>query len=135
MFVIICEVLDIMPEDLSNALCLHLDIKRRVYSGTNSAEIGILGLGENSIGLTKAGFFFICQMEAYVIGGREVQRMLPGTVKKQVRLVEALSWSGNAFPTIVRWILPLCKEPLLEKTYQTDILESAVIPHFDNHPF
>ena len=102
MFVIGCEVLDIMPEDQSDALCLHLGIKRGVYSGANSAMIGILGLGENSTGLTKAGFFFIWQMVVYVCGGREVQRMLTGTSKKQFRLVEALSWSGDAFPTIVR---------------------------------
>ena len=35
-----------MPEGLSDDLCLHLDIKRGVYSGAKSAEIGILGLGE-----------------------------------------------------------------------------------------
>ena len=29
------EVLDKMPEDLSDALCLHLDIKPHVLSGTN----------------------------------------------------------------------------------------------------
>ena len=31
-----------MREDLSDTLCLHLDIKRRVYSGAKSAVIGIL---------------------------------------------------------------------------------------------
>ena len=70
---------------------------------------------KKSIGLTKAGFFFTWQMVVYVFGGREVQRMLLGTSKKQFRLVEALSWSGDAFPTIVRWILSLCKEFLLDK--------------------
>ena len=61
LFVIGCEVLDIMLEDLSDALCLHvhLGIKRDVCSGTNSAEIGIWGLGEKSIVLTTADFFFI----------------------------------------------------------------------------
>ena len=58
--------------------------------------------------------------------------MLPGASKKQFRMVEALSWSGDAFPTIVRWILSRCKEPLLDKL--SYILESTVIPHFDNHP-
>ena len=57
-------------------------------------------------------------MVVYVFGG---------TSKKQLRLVEALSWSGDTFPTIVRLILSLCGQ-----TYQTDILESAGIPHFDN---
>ena len=72
-------------------------------------------------------------MVVYVFGCREVQRMLPGTFKKQLCLVEALSWSGDAFPTIVRWILSV-QGTLPGQTYQTDILESAVIPHFDNHP-
>ena len=135
LFVIGCEVLDIMREDLSDALCLHLDINRCVYSGANSAEIGILGLGEKSIGLTKAGFSFIWQMIVYVFGGREVQRMLPEISKKQFRLVEALSWSGDAFPMIVRWILSLCKEPLLNKLTKLTYWKVPLFPILITIPF
>ena len=41
-------MLDTMHGDLSDVLCLPLDIKRHVYSGANSVEIGILGPGEKS---------------------------------------------------------------------------------------
>ena len=60
--------------------------------------------------------------------------MLKGTFKKLFRLVEARSWYGDAFLHDCKLDLITVYGTLTGQSYQTHILESAIIPHFDNHP-